>query len=79
MNKLTKILFARPIARDAIARASNEAAPFRRRSRQTLIAVWTPDPETGRLVCTWRRPADDGRAVTQQDAGEPPPARQMAA
>lgn len=78
MNKLTKILFARPIARDAIARASDEAAPVRRRTRPTLIAVWTPDPETGRLVCSWRRPADDDRVGAQEDTGEPPPV-QMAA
>lgn len=78
MNKLTKILFApRPVARDAIsARRVEEHIPALRRER--LISVWTPDPETGRLICTWRRPAAESDSATA-NAGEPPPALQMAA
>lgn len=78
MNKLTKILFApRPVARDAIsARHVEEHIPALRRQR--LISVWTRDPETGRLICAWRRPAAENNAATT-DAGEPPPALQMAA
>ena len=54
MNKLTKILFTRPIARDVIPfRDSGEVIPVCRRARRALICVWTLDPETGRLVCSW--------------------------
>ena len=48
MNKLIKILFTRPIARDVIPfRDSGEVIPVCRRARRALICVWTPDPETG--------------------------------
>ncbi len=77
MNKLTKILFApRPAARDAISARRDEGRIRARRER--LISVWTPDPETGRLICTWRRPAAENSLETA-DAGEPPPALQVAA
>ena len=78
MNKLIKILFTRPIARDVIPFRDSGEVPVCRRARRALICVWTPDPETGRLVCSWRRPSDVEGSLTQ-DAGEPPPALQIAA
>lgn len=79
MNKLTKSLFARQILRDAIPfRMGEEAIPVRCRARPALLCVWTPDPETGRLICTWKRPTDENNSATQ-DAEEPLPALQMAA
>ena len=72
MNKLIKILFTRPIARDAIpSRDSGEVIPVCRRARRALICVWTPDPETGRLICSWIKPGDENRSLTR-DAEEPP-------
>jgi hypothetical protein len=78
MNKLMKILFPpRPAVRDAIsARRIEDHIPAR---RERLISVWTPDPETGRLICTWRRPVQEENNLATTDAGEPPPAVQMAA
>lgn len=81
MNKLTRMLFGpRPVARETISARPAEARistiPSRRRER--LISVWTPDPETGRLVCTWRRPAAEDNCP-KGDAAEPPPSLQLAA
>jgi hypothetical protein len=79
MNKLTKILFARPIARDAMScRGSAVVIPFHRRARRALVCVWTTDPETGRLVCSWTEPTE-GDECLARDSGEPPPAFQIAA
>ncbi len=79
MDKLTRILFARPAPRDALAsRGGEQAIPARRRARPTLICVWTPDPATGRLICTWKRPTDES-ASAALGSGEPPPALRMAA
>ncbi len=78
MNKVIKILFTRPIARVVIPFRDSGEVRVCRRTRRALICVWTPDPETGRLVCSWRRPSDVEGSLTQ-DAGEPPPALQIAA
>lgn len=78
MNKLTKILFGpRPVARGALS-PRHTAAHIADRRRERLISVWTPDPETGRLICTWRRPGKESGSATI-DAEEPPPALQRAA
>ena len=55
MNKLTKIFFGpRPVSRDPVtAHPVDQHISVRRRER--LISVWIPDPETGRLVCTWHK------------------------
>ncbi len=77
MNKLTKIFASRPIAKGAIfPRLGEEHIPVFRRER--LISVWTPDPATGRLICTWRRPSEEN-GCTKLDAEEPPQAHMMAA
>lgn len=78
MNKLTKILRgSRPVSRDAVAPLrSADPIPVQRRER--LICIWSPDPNTGRLICTWHRPSGENGAATP-DAGEPPPALEMAA
>ncbi|CAN2535904.1 hypothetical+protein [Methylocapsa aurea] len=79
MNKLTKIAFARPIARvGAPFRAGAEVISFGRRARRPLIGVWTTDHETGRLVCSWAEPADSEQCLAQ-NANEPPPAVSIAA
>jgi hypothetical protein len=79
MNKLTKIQFARPIIRDATpCRVFADIIPFRRRARRALVCVWRADPETGRLACFWEEPTD-GEQCFARDAGEPPPALQIAA
>lgn len=78
MSKLTVILFGpRPAARHAVSARPIEAhIPVFRRER--LISVWTKDPTTNRLVCTWRRPAAEDNRLTG-DASEPPPFLQLAA
>ena len=78
MNKLTRVLFAsRPINRDAILSGRVDAhIPMRNRTKPALIAIWTPDPETGRLI--WRRPAEESGSAMLA-TGEPPPAFQIAA
>ncbi len=75
MIKLTKILSARLLVREKFPSGpSAEVISIRRRrQRRPLICVWTKDPETGRLVCSWvKPPADDHHRA--QDAGRPPPA-----
>ncbi len=80
MNKLTRVFFvSRPINGDAILPGRVDAhIPMRTRTKPALIAVWAPDPETGRLICTWRRPAEESSSATLA-TGEPPPAFQTAA
>ena len=84
MNKLTKVQFARPIVRDAMPCRvfANiipfRRIPFRRRARRSLVCAWTNDPETGRLACSWTKPTDGDQCLAR-DAGEPPPALQIAA
>ncbi len=79
MNKLTKIQFARPIVRDAmLCRVFADIIPFRRRARRTLVCVWTTDPVTGRLACSWTTPTDGDQCLAR-DAGEPPPKLRIAA
>ncbi len=73
MIKLIKILSARLLVGEKIPNgASAEVISIRRRQRRPLICVWIKDPETGRLVCSWKPPADDQHRA--QDAGRPPPA-----
>ncbi|MEK8126128.1 hypothetical protein WOB59_24720 [Methylocystis sp. IM4] len=78
MNKLITTFFAPRPARPTAASAHCAAERDRVGRRERLISVWTPDPETGRLVCTWRRPTEEGNSPAAV-AGEPPPAFQMAA
>lgn len=80
MNKLTRVLFvSRPINGDAILSGRVDAhIPMRNRTKPALIAIWTPDPETGRLICTWRRTAEESGSAMLA-TGEPPPAFQIAA
>lgn len=79
MNKLTKIQFARPIARDAMPRRIFAGiTPFGRGARRALVCVWTTDPETGRLACHWTTPTD-GEQGLPRDLSEPPPALAIAA
>ncbi len=78
MNKLIRTIFAPRPAPKTAASARCVAERDRIRRRERLISVWTPDPETGRLVCTWRRPTEEGNSSAAA-AGEPPPALQMAA
>lgn len=69
MNKLTKIFASRPIAKGGTSpRLGEEHIPALRRDR--LISVWTCDPVTGSLICTWRRPSEENGS-TKPDAGEP--------
>lgn len=76
MKKLTKIKIARPIPLDARPRA--EISPVPRLARRALICVWTADPETGRLICSWTRPMDGDRACVS-DPAEPPSTLRIAA
>ncbi len=79
MKMLTNIQVARPVARDAIlARAGARTSPIPRLARRPLICVWTADPETRRLVCSWERPTDGDRQHSP-DAGEQLPALRIAA
>jgi hypothetical protein len=77
MNKLIGILFGpSAVGRRELARSTEAHIPVFRRER--LISVWVRDPETGRLVCMWRRPTTaDKRSA--DDAAEPPPSLQRAA
>ncbi len=79
MNKLIRTFFAPRPAQRAVVSARSAAPRDKVRHPERLISVWTPDPETGRLVCTWRRPTEEGNSSTATVAGEPPPALQMAA
>jgi hypothetical protein len=78
MNKLTGIVFGpRPAPRHVVSVRPVEAhIPNLRRER--LISVWTRDPTTNRLVCTWRRPAAADN-LPAGDAAEPPSCLQLAA
>ena len=76
MNKLTKILFTRPIGRDAIA--SRASAAFHHRKRWTLVCVWMTDPGTGRLFCSWTKPTDVDRCF-ERHSNEPAPSVRIAA
>lgn len=79
MNKFTKIQVARPVARVARpARAGAGTSPIPRLTRRALICVWTADADTGRLVCSWRRPTDADRQQAL-DASEPPSTLRIAA
>ncbi len=75
MIELTKVLSARLLVREKIPNgASAEVISIRRRrQRRPLICVWTKDPETGRLVCSWIKPPADDQHCSQ-DAGRRPPA-----
>jgi hypothetical protein len=77
MIKLAKYLFTqRPIADAVPPRRCEEHIPDLRRER--LISVWTRDPATGRLVCSWKRPAREEASETA-NAEEPPQSFRIAA
>jgi hypothetical protein len=79
MNKLTTFVFARSAAREAaVARRGARVLAFRRPAPQRLVCVWTPDPETGRLVCSWNEPEAEGQNPINEFA-EPPSALPLAA
>ncbi len=74
MIKLTKILFARLLVQETFPNgAGAEVISIRRNRRRPLICVWTRDPETGRLVCSWVKPADDDQCPAGDVAARPPP------
>jgi hypothetical protein len=73
MNPLNNIRVARRYS-PGVARVPATAGLFdaRSRARRTLVCVWSIDPATGRLVCTWTRAAQgDPRCL--EDAQHPPP------
>ncbi|KAF2990565.1 hypothetical protein OGR47_01945 [Methylocystis sp. MJC1] len=77
MNKLIKIFSSRPVAKGAVVLGFREEhIPVFRRER--LISVWSRDPATGRLICTWRKPSEENGSSTP-DAEEPPQTLKMAA
>ncbi len=76
MIKLTRILFARRLVREELhTDASSEVISVRRHKRRPLICVWIRDPETGRLVCSWVKPAEDDQCPAGDLAARPPPRR----
>lgn len=78
MNKLTGIVFGTPPAARCGVSARPVEAHIPNLRRERLIGVWTRDPTTNRLVCTWRRPATADN-LPAGDAAEPPSYLQLAA